>query len=230
MRANESFVCYPLRFLDALRRGDINERQFLIGCYLAGAIDFRTGEVALTLRSLADSIGWKQSEDTLERDLDALRPAWIYFETKQGQRTPRVFRLTGLAILKGGKPAPLPHDFRTETLASAEVSADLRKSEPPASSQPERDPKPPQPSHSGSPKKRREEKRRKSFLEGEAPDRFLDVLGQLNGDPPVCVEVDQHGALEWSQPPRAGEEGVLGDCHALVDAGVAAWIDKESAS
>jgi hypothetical protein len=156
------FTPIPRRFHDALRRGDVNARQFLLGCYIAGEVDFRTGEVALTLDAVIGGVGWEWSEDTLLRDLKALRTVWIDFETRQGQRRPYVFRLTGLAR---ASEADRTHDFRTETLSRAEVTSPVRKSERPANPQPERSRVRSQPPLSESPKKRRDEKRQETFSE-----------------------------------------------------------------
>jgi hypothetical protein len=234
---SEPFVSIPRRFYAAHQRGDLNGRQFLLGCYLAGAIDFRTGEVALTTRALEDGIGWEWSRDTLLRDLKKLRADWIDFETKQGQRERHVFRLTGLRV--GDDEGSLPPDFRTANPSPAEVTSDVRKLEQDATPQPEGDPDPSQSPQCGSPKKRREEKRRKNVLEGETYDQaqgkgtakelsgdgFLEVLQSLNGGPPVHVVAGDDGKLEWSQPPREGEAGVVADFQGLVDAGIASWVE-----
>jgi hypothetical protein len=158
----------PRRFHDATRRGEVNGRQYLLGCYLAGEVHFQTGEVSLTLRALADGCDWQWSEDTLLRDLRALRPAWIDFEVGQGQRQPYVFRLTGLRR----RETQLPQDFRTETRSPAEVTSRLRKSEQAANPQPKSGFVSAQPRHGGSPK---EEKRREETKAGN--EEKLDHLG-----------------------------------------------------
>lgn len=211
--SGERFVRYPRRFHDALRRADINPRQFLLGCFLAGEVDFETGEVALTLGALGDGLGWEWSEDTLLRDLKALRPAWVDFETKQGQRSPYLFRLTGLAV---GIGAELPADFRRETPSGAEVTSELRKSGPPAKSQPERDPARSEPPPSGSPKKRRDETRRESLSEERDPllgettaperdfddDAFLALVREVGG-----ARNGVHAAAEQARLAFEGRNG-----------------------
>ena len=65
-------------------------------------------------------MGWPWAYDTLIRELKRVRPEWIDFESTQGQRTPYVFRWTGLAVRREGDlelgqdstSARLPHDFR----------------------------------------------------------------------------------------------------------------------
>jgi hypothetical protein len=98
----------PLRFFDALNRGEITFRQFAIGCALAIEC-FPRGEAAHTVRALRDRLGYASSADSLREDLVALKPDWIDFEVKERQRAPYVFRLTGLAIAStaaGTEPRP----------------------------------------------------------------------------------------------------------------------------
>lgn len=58
-----------------------------------------TGQVRITLRALAETVGWKQTNDTLLRALKGLREAgWIDFDTKQGQQLPYRITLVGAAV------------------------------------------------------------------------------------------------------------------------------------
>jgi hypothetical protein len=41
----------------------------------------------------------------------------------------------------------------------------------------------------------------------------------------VSVEQATDGSLRWSAEPQEGEQGSLDDCQALVDAGLATWIE-----
>lgn len=43
---------------------------------------------------------------------------------------------------------------------------------------------------------------------------------------PVRVEKAPGGPLVWHGEPQEGEQGFLEDCQALVDAGLAAWIEE----
>lgn len=82
----------------------------------------------------------------------------------------------------------------------------------------------------------------------ESTDHFLAVAREVGSNPnpvasaieqaqrasernggrsPVRVEVAGAG-LEWSEPPVEGEAGVLADAQALVDAGLAQWVDEEA--
>jgi hypothetical protein len=55
---------------------------------------------------------------------------------------------------------------------------------------------------------------------------MLAALAALDADgPPVRVEVDEDGSLVWQSEPQEGETGSLDDCQALVDAGLATWIE-----
>jgi hypothetical protein len=219
--SGERFTRIPRRFHDALRRDDVNARQYLLGCYLAGEVDFRTGEIALTLDALTDGVGWDWSQDTLLRDLKALRPTWLDFETRQGQRRPYVFRLTGLRIRAEAEP---PHDFRTETPSPAEVTSKLRMSEQPTNPPRERVSAPPQPPPSGSPKTRTDEKRQETFSKREddhqvgpgtrepeppdATDRILDALDKVGSEKPgVGAEIERARAAAER---RSGDAASVG--------------------
>jgi hypothetical protein len=169
----------PRRFFDALARGDISGRQFQLGCYLAGAVDFRTGERALSLRSLGEEADYGPSEDTLLRDLKALRQDWIEFDISQGRRKPYVFRLTGL---KRRSDEPVQRDFRTATPSPAEVHPDLRKSEQRRSPQQRLDTQPVGASRCGSPKE--ETRRRQDKTTSNPPDgRVTRAADQLEQRP-----------------------------------------------
>lgn len=248
------YVQVPRRFYDALARGEITGRQFRLGCHLAGAVHWKTGEVSLTLRALADGCDWTWSEDTLLRDLRALRPAWIEFEVGQGQRRPYVFRLTGLRRREEGEP---PLDFRTETPSPAEVTPTLRKLDEAGPRQPERDSPDPLPASGGSPKKRREETSREKTTprseeeqgtvvgEGtpgaEASERLVAAVESVNGEGEGDLD-ELHEAMDraraasrhrdddldaiWPGPPVEGEEGILADLQMLADAGLGRWIEE----
>lgn len=114
------FRMVPLIFIDACSTGEMNERQFFLGCFILRYASYKTGELSLTLGELRQRSGYKLSPDSLLNDLKALRrQAWIDFESKQGQRTPYKFRTTGLAPERAEQP--LPNDFRNELPDSSEV-------------------------------------------------------------------------------------------------------------
>jgi hypothetical protein len=72
---------------------------------------------------------WEWSEDTLLRELKGLRPEWIDFESKPGQRGPYLIRLTGLAVKRMGADLP-PVELGSEPPTSAPPPHDLRKKPP----------------------------------------------------------------------------------------------------
>jgi hypothetical protein len=92
--ANEPFAMFPHRFLDAEMRGELSERQAKLCRYIVQHASQEKAVAKLSLAQIAAGVGWQESEDTLLRELKALRPAWINFESKQGQRGPYVIRLT----------------------------------------------------------------------------------------------------------------------------------------
>jgi hypothetical protein len=169
------FFIVPLRFLHALERGDVNGRQFKVGCYLAGAIDYRTRELALSLRALAEGCDYGSSDDTLLRDIKAMRPTWIEFEIGQGQRRPYVFRLTGLAR---DEHAIRP-DFRTATPSPAEVTSAPRKSDLPEDPEPERPSGPGEPPDCGGPPEQtRQDHTREDHVPNPAGEEGEHLLGK----------------------------------------------------
>jgi hypothetical protein len=124
MRADELFTMVPNRFVDAVLRGELTERQARLCLYIARHAHQGKGVAKRSLANIAADLQWGKSPDTLMRELKELG-YWFEFDSKQGQRTPYLFRLTGLSVRRVGdelspderKPeprtsAPLPHDFR----------------------------------------------------------------------------------------------------------------------
>jgi hypothetical protein len=130
----------PHRFFDALESGEITDRQFLLGAWFIKTANFKTKQVALTLRSVAAGHAWRPSDDTVRRDLEVLKPDWLDFEMRSGQRR-TAFRLTGLCQT-GQQP---PHDLRKTEPHLRRLPPDLRRSDQPATPQPERGPAPEEP-------------------------------------------------------------------------------------
>lgn len=89
----------PLRFQEALRRGEISFEQFGIGAFLAvECFMSATGAATYTLTGLREALAYRKQRDALRRNLEALRPAWIEFDVRERQRKAITFRLTGLAV------------------------------------------------------------------------------------------------------------------------------------
>jgi hypothetical protein len=101
-RRSEPFTMLPNRFIDAEMRGELSQRQAKLCRFIARNASQNTREARLTLAQIAAGVGWERSEDTLMRELKALRPEWIDFGSKPGQRAPYLIRLTGLAVEQEG--------------------------------------------------------------------------------------------------------------------------------
>ncbi|HEY8777918.1 MAG TPA: hypothetical protein VIM23_03140 [Gaiellaceae bacterium] len=94
--SQDLFAQLPLRLHEAVRRGELTFHQFGLVAYLVGAADYRTGELATTVAALADAIQWGRSDDTLRRDLQALKAAgWIDYSVQERQRRPYILKLVG---------------------------------------------------------------------------------------------------------------------------------------
>jgi hypothetical protein len=60
----------------------------------------------------------------------------------------------------------------------------------------------------------------------DGTDRMLAALAALDDNGPrVSVEVAEDGSLVWNGEPQEGEQGFLDDSQALVDAGLATWLN-----
>jgi hypothetical protein len=121
-RAREPFAMFPHRFIDAEMRGDLSDRQAKLCRFVVQHASQNTNRASLTLEQIATGTRWQRSRDTLMRELKSLRPLWLDFDSRPGQRGPYTFILTGLAVIRetDGEPQP-PHDLRKNTPISAEV-------------------------------------------------------------------------------------------------------------
>jgi hypothetical protein len=95
----------PVSFIDACSTGEINDRQLALGVVIKRKANYKTGEARLTLEQIA-ALLCRRPTQTLRDDLRRLRPAWLAYESKPGQRDPYVIRLTGLADDKDAAPQP----------------------------------------------------------------------------------------------------------------------------
>jgi hypothetical protein len=60
----------------------------------------------------------------------------------------------------------------------------------------------------------------------DGTDRMLAALAALDDNGPrVSVAVADDGSLVWHGEPQEGEQGFIDDCQALVDAGLATWLE-----
>jgi hypothetical protein len=111
-RALEPFTMLPDRFIDAEMRGELSQRQAKLLRFIARNASETKREATLSLAQIAAGVRWEWSEDTLLRELKSLRPEWIDFGSKPGQRAPYLIRLTGLAVEREGDStsARPPHD------------------------------------------------------------------------------------------------------------------------
>jgi hypothetical protein len=121
-RAREPFTMLPDRFIDAERRGELSDRQAKLCRFIARRASESRREARLTLAQIVTGVLWELSEDTLLRELKGLRPEWIDFESKPGQRGAYVIRLTGLRVLREGDA-----ELTSEPPTSARPPHDLRK-------------------------------------------------------------------------------------------------------
>jgi hypothetical protein len=222
--AEERFVMLPHRFIDAVMRGELSERQARLCLYIARHASQEKALAKLSLAQIDGGVGWQESDDTLLRELKTLRPAWIDFGSKQGQRAPYAIRLTGLKVLREGDELPLtelgpetsssarpPHDFRNiapREPPHAEVAEVVESSKQSGEEPPQ---EPPQTS-ADSPLN--------SYLydgsevEASGEEKLDHAVGKTTAEP---VSDEQEG-----------EQGLLDDLQALVDAGLGEWIEDDT--
>ena len=244
---------FPHRFIEAEMRGDLSDRQAKLCRFVVRHAS--QDRACLTLEQIATGMRWTRSSDTLLRELKSLRPLWLDFDSRPGQRGPYTFLLTGLAVIRetDGEPQP-PHDLRKDPPISAEV--ELPHAEVPGAasnhSQSRESPpqKPPQTTEAPSSLTSSEGSELKAASEekldhvvgkttaAEPEPEFPELLNRLepspfhpdaerNGGSPLRVERNADGSLEWSAEPREGEARVLADAQALVDAGLAEWSEDD---
>jgi hypothetical protein len=131
--------------------------------------------------------------------------------------------------LRKSAPHPPPHDRSAETGETRKPSGKTPPQKPPNDS--EGAPLPLTSTEGSEVKAASEEKldhvvgkTTAAEFDRHATDRILAIV---NGDRPVSVAKDEDGSLTWSAGAVEGEQAVLDDCQALVDAGVAEWIEED---
>jgi hypothetical protein len=169
-------------------------------------------------------VRWEWGDDTLLRDLKTLRPDWFDFESKAGQRRPYLFRLTGLAVARNRTDLPLS-ELGRETPTSAPPPHELRKlapQKPPhvelreaVESDNQSGEQPPQePPHDSASSPLNSYLYEGSEVEASSEEKLDHAVGKTTAEP---VSDEQEG-----------EQGLLDDLQALVDAGVGEWIEDDT--
>jgi hypothetical protein len=207
-----------LRQLDFLSYGALS---FLVDKI---ALPGRNGEALYTLKELARTLCWPLEIDALRRRLHGLRDAdWITFEDpRRGPEAPWIFRLTGAEVDAERDESQMSFDssFLAGRPVREETISAQGESVGPSSPQPERVPKP-----SEFPRRARVEQSREETESKPLSEEELDhVLGKTTAR--VRVEQAEDGSLVWDGEPQKGEQGLLDDCQALVDAELATWLER----
>jgi hypothetical protein len=113
-RPVDFFVAVPLRFVYAHDADEIDWMHFVIGVHVAAqCFEVRNTSdsvAAIRLSTLAELCG-NVTDQTIRNKLHDLKPAWIDFDVRQGQRSAWRIRLTGLAQ-ETETTTPLPSDFK----------------------------------------------------------------------------------------------------------------------
>jgi hypothetical protein len=237
--AVDHFVPVPLRFFEALTAGELAPAQVMVGILIAHrCYEVRNtagGVATVRLATLADLCG--VTDDTIQRKLDVLRDGgWIDFERpKPGQRMGWRIWLKGLERNVEADPtsALAPQHLRT---SSTEDPPPVRRSSSAALPAPsaatphgERDRGSAQAPHVNAADPT-DETRRDETKKTVSEEKLDHVLGETTGSgtatrnrEPVHVEREADDSLVWSGEPQEGEEGLLADCQALVNASFAEW-------
>jgi hypothetical protein len=246
-RAKEDlYARHALRIVRALKTGELDPLGYLILKFLVDEIEApgRSGETIITLEELARLIGWPHSAEWLRQKLHALQDAgWIDFdEPRRARNAAWTFRLVRAAI--DGQTHEPPTVLQLETPSELEVTSNSAQAEDPSSPQPESVSEESEPPSDSS----LEQSRAKTEIENRCseetkidhvvrkttaaePDPFLAAYERLerNGaGPPVRVEQADDGSLVWTGEPQDGEQGLLNDLQALVDAGLGEWIEHDA--
>lgn len=251
-RAKEDLYSrHPLRIVRALKAGELDPLGYLVIKFLVDEIEApgRQGEAIYTLEELARLIGWVRTLEWLRQKLHGLRDAgWIDFDEPRAVRnTAWAFRLKRAAI-DGQAPEP-PPDLQLRTPSQLEVTSNppherdsaiprpvstLEKSHPPTGLSLEQSRAKSETENLCSEEAKLDDVVGKTTAPSDPAitDRLLEKVNELdrrrNGGRPVSVEQADAGPLVWSAEPVEGEQGVLDDVRALVDAALAEWIEDDA--
>ena len=238
------FSRHPLRIVRALKTGELDPPDYLILKFLVDEIEApgREGEAIYTLEELARLIGWPHTLEWLRQKLHGLRDAgWIDFDEPRAVRNAAwAFRLRRAAI-DGQGPEP-PTDLQLETPSELEVTSNPPDEQDSAIRRPVStlgEPEPPTgvtPEQSGAETETenlcsegsKENDVGKTTAAPTDPAITDRLIALVRGEPPVRVEPAEDGSLDWSAEPVECEHGVLADVQALVDAGLAEWIEDDA--
>jgi DNA-binding transcriptional ArsR family regulator len=226
----------PLDFDQALKDGRLRQFDYALGCHLAcesfRELNTNRGIVSAYVSMLADI--FEVDPSTIRRALRRLRDGgWIDFrEPDERQRAPWPITLTGLAReaqTKGTAARTAAPQLRhVPQTTAAEVKLARR-----AESLRERDSavSPLRPSRA----RENETKRNEENLRSE--EKLDHAVGKTTAtDPGVTARLVakiqrpglQRNEAPWSGEAQEGEAGVLADCDALVNAGLAEWCENDA--
>lgn len=243
-RAKEDlFARHALRIVRALKTGELDPLGYLILKFLVDEIEApgRGAEAIYTLEELGRLIGWPRSDEWLRQKLHALRDSrWIDFdEPRPGPNAAWIFRLKRAAI--DGEGAESPTNLQLRTPSELEINSNSAETEKPSNMQPERVSEPIESPTGPSLEQSRAESETKTIRSEEkldhaegkttatdpaVTDRLIaKVKAPDRNASRAVVEQAGDGPLVWSGEQRDGEQGLVEDCHALVDAGLAEWTD-----
>jgi hypothetical protein len=202
----------------ALRVGELDYHGYAVLSFLVDVIDLpgHGSEAIYTLEGLAAELGWPHTTRWLGNKLHELRrEGWIDFDgPRRGPEAPWVFRLSGAAI--DAERDEFRMSFEAETPSQFEIDSNRRPAEQAVNPHPD--------GVSDAPELRSAEARRAEQSETFSEEKLDHVLGETTAR--VSVERAEDGSLLWNGEPQEGEQGLLDDCQAFVNAGVAGWREK----
>jgi len=223
------FVPLPWEFFDAWHVGRRVKRRHVLTAFYVAARCFEAkntggGVAPIELATVARLCDYKP--ESIRRALHDLREwGWIGFEAGDGGDPAWRVWPTGLS-LDNPPPRPLQHLSNSEPPPSWRGLSKSSHDEEAANPHDERESvsNPSQSGTSEEPRIRDETIReREKSLSGEGE---TDWVSRDRGAPRVTRRDD--GSLDWSGESLPREEGVLADCRALVDAGLAEWRDGDA--
>lgn len=246
----DHFAAIPLRFIRAHDAGELDAKHVLVGALVAArCYDVRNtadGVAGIRLAWLAELCEF--SEETVRTKLRELEErGWIGFDApRPGQRVGWRIWLEGLAVAERDADPP-PAEFQAD--GSSVGSSSSRASEPERAVTPhgatERTSRRAPDAELEQGDKRDETRRLEAKEENprseEKLDHVVDKTTAAESDRStyrlielatsgrarrVAVEQPDDGSLIWSREPQKGEQALLDDCQALVDGGLAEWVEQ----